>query len=52
MMTTTLKIKKCLALDVASVAMDGVAPESGQDGPLKEERHARGAPAEMLALQL
>ncbi len=47
-MTTMLKIKKRLVRDVASVTMDGVAPESGQDGPLREERHARGAHLEML----
>ena len=32
--------------------MDGVAPESVQDGPLKEERHARGAPMDMRVLCL
>ena len=32
-------IKTCLAGAAASVAMDGVAPESGQDGPLREEQH-------------
>ena len=34
-----LMLKKCLASDVASAAMDGETPESGQDGLLREERH-------------
>ncbi len=29
--------------DVASEAMDGAAPESGQEDPLREERHLQGA---------
>ncbi len=28
--------------DVASVAMDGVAPELRKDGALREERHSYG----------
>ena len=32
-------IKTCLAGAAASVAMDGVAPESRQDDPLREEQH-------------
>ena len=48
--TTTLNVHKCLASDVASAAMDGVAPEWVQDGPLREERHERGTPVEMWVL--
>ncbi len=32
-------IKTYLAGAAVSVARDGVAPESGQDGPLREEQH-------------
>lgn len=35
-------IKTYLADAAASVARDGVAPESGQDDPLREERHLQG----------
>ena len=45
--TTRLKVHKCLASDVASAATDGVAPELGQDGPLREERHLRGTHKQM-----
>ena len=36
---TTLMINKCLASEAASVAMDGEAPESSQEGSLREEQH-------------
>ena len=36
-------VKQRLAGAAASVAMDGVAPELGQDDPLREEQHQRGA---------
>ena len=32
-------VKQRLAGAAASVAMDGVAPELGQDDPLREEQH-------------
>ena len=32
-------INECRVGDVASAAMDGVVPESRQDGLLREERH-------------
>ena len=35
---TTQMIKTYLAGAAASVAKDGVAPESGQDDPLREKR--------------
>ncbi len=36
---TTRMINQCLASAAASVAMDGAAPESSQDGSLREEPH-------------
>ena len=36
---TTLMINKCLASEAASLAMDGEAPESSQEGSLREEQH-------------
>ncbi|HHX35615.1 MAG TPA: hypothetical protein GX719_10115 [Gammaproteobacteria bacterium] len=41
-MPTTLLVNEYRAGDVASAAMDGVAPESGQEDPLREERHLHG----------
>ena len=42
-------VKQRLAGAAASVAMDGVAPEWGQDDPLREEQHQRGAPYAYVA---
>ena len=39
---TTQMIQTCLAGAAASVAKDGVAPESGRDDPLREKQHQRG----------
>ena len=39
---TTQMIKTYLAGAAASVAKDGVAPESGQDDPLREKQCQRG----------
>lgn len=39
---TISMVKKCLVGDAASAAMDGAAPDLGQDDPLREKRHTRG----------
>ncbi len=39
---TTHMVKTHLAGAAASVARDDVAPESGQDDPLREKQHLRG----------
>ena len=36
---TTSLLNECCASDVASVAMDGVAPDLVQEAPWREERH-------------
>lgn len=37
-------VKKCLAGDAASEAMDGVTPELRQEASLREKRHPRDTP--------
>ena len=38
-LSSLLMVKQRLVGAAASVAMDGVAPEWGQDDPLREEQH-------------